>query len=155
MRTEPSRRWTWTRIVLIASLGLNLAVVGTVSSLALRDPRPEVPAGFGMRDYANALPDPYRHDLGRALHESRADWRGPREALRAQRTALAAALTAELYDPAAVERILGAESRILAALADKGTALLLAQIARMHADTRHAYAEALMGARHRPGRDHP
>ncbi len=77
---------------------------------------------------------------------------GPRAALRDQRIALAVALTAEPYDPAAVARALSAERDLMLGLAERGTQLLLAEIARMDAATRRDYAERLLRGRQGRGR---
>ena len=117
--------------------------------------------GIALWHYARALPEPYRRDLGRALRDSRRDWIGPREALRGQRAALAAALTAEPFDPAAVAAVLADERRVSGELAARGTEMLVAQIARMTPDERAAYAQALTerrwhhGRRRRLSRDRP
>jgi uncharacterized membrane protein len=133
----------WLKWALVASLGLNLAVLGVIGGAILKGPPPGPMPGIALWHYAHALPDPYRRDLGRALRESRRDWIGPREALRNQRPALAAALTAEPFDPAAVEAVLAQETRLTDELAARGTRLLLAQIQRMTPEERAAYAAAL------------
>ena len=87
----------WLKWALVASLGLNLVFAGLVAGAVFRGPPP--PPMPGLWHYARALPEPYRRDLGRALRDSRDDWIGPREALRAQQAAMAAALTAEPFEP--------------------------------------------------------
>ncbi len=71
---EARRRLPWVRIVLIASLGLNLAVLGLVAGLAFKGPPPRGGGDSGLWRHGAALPDPHRRDLARALHENRADW---------------------------------------------------------------------------------
>ena len=149
MAEQPPRR-NWLKWALIASLGLNLAFVGLVSGAVMRGP-PGGGPGPGLWHYAHALPDPYRRDLGRALRASRGDWIGPREALRAQRADLAAALRAEPFEPEAAAAVLARERVLTGELAERGTALLLEQITRMTPDERAAYAEALLEDRHGPG----
>jgi uncharacterized membrane protein len=143
--TEPTpeapRHRRWPTILLVASLGLNLAFVGLAAGFVLRGPPP--PGEVGLWRYGAALPEPHRGALAAALRESRGEWMAPRRALRAQRAALAAALVAEPYNPAAVADVLAAERRMLGALADRGTDLLLAEIGRMDAAERRAFAEAL------------
>jgi uncharacterized membrane protein len=149
-RSAPAARRDWTRIALVASLCCNVAIVGLIAGLWIKGPPPAGPgAEFGLWRYGAALPEPYRHDLGRSLHENRTRWEGRREALRGQRLALADALTAEPYDPGAIATLLRAEQEVLSDLAGRGSALLLAQIGRMSPEERRAYAEAL---RRRPDR---
>jgi uncharacterized membrane protein len=144
-----ARRWTtW---ALVASLALNLALVGLIAGAAFKG-RPEPMPGITLWRYARALPEPYRHDLGQALRESRRDWIGPREALRGQRTALAAALTAEPFEPVKVADVLRHETDLTGELATRGTELLLAQIGRMSPEERAAYAQALLEDKRSRGR---
>jgi uncharacterized membrane protein len=150
---EDPRR-PWRRWLLVASLGLNLAFVGLVAGAVLRGP-PEAGPAPGLWHYARALPDAHRRDLGRALRASRPDWGGPREALRAQRAELAAALTADPFDPDAVAAILREEARLTGTLAERGTRLLFDQIVQMDADERAAFAAAILQERRRgPHRRH-
>jgi len=137
--TPPRRRWL--RWALIASLGLNLVFVGLLAGAAFRGPPP--PPMPGLWKYARVLPEPYRRDLGRALRDSRPDWAGPREALRRQRESMAAALTSEPFDPAAVSEVLAQETRLSGELSARARELLIAEIARMSPEERAAYAEAL------------
>lgn len=142
---RPGLKWA-----LVASLGLNLVFVGLFAAAAFRGPPP--PPAPGLWHYARALPDPYRRELGRALRDSRRDWIGPREALRGQRQAMAAALTAEPFDPAAVREVLARETQLLGDLSARGRELLLAEIARMSPADRAAYAATLLAGRDRgPG----
>jgi uncharacterized membrane protein len=132
---------------LVASLAVNLAFAGLVAGALIKGP-PRAPwPGIALWHYARALPDPYRHELGRTLRENRREWMGPREALRGQRDALAAALTAEPYAPAAVAELLQREAQLTGELSARGAALLLAQIERMSPEERSAYAIALTAER--------
>jgi uncharacterized membrane protein len=132
------RRW-----MLIGSLCLNLALLGVIAGALFERPGPPPP---GLWAYGRALPEPYRHDLASALRETRRDWIGPREALRGQRAALAAALLADPYDPVAVAEVITREPRLMDTLAQRGSDLLLDQISRMTPGDRAAYAEALRRA---------
>lgn len=145
---RPRLKWA-----LVASLGLNLIFVGLLAGAVFRGPPP--PPIPGLWHYARALPDPYRRDLSRALRDSRRDWIGPRDALRAQQQAMAAALTAEPFDPAAVAEVLARETSLSGELSARGREMLLAEIARMSAADRAAYAEVLnAGHHHGSGRRH-
>jgi uncharacterized membrane protein len=145
---EARRDWrTW---ALVASLGLNLAFVGLIAGALWKGPPPPPAPGIGQ--YARALPDPLRHQLGRALRESRPDWRGMREAWAGRRAAFAAALTAEPFDPATVAALLDEDRRLAGELAARGSRLLVEQIERMSPAERAAYAEALTKGRHGRGR---
>ena len=147
MADAPRRRWlTW---ALVASLGLNLTFAGLVAGTLLKGPPPPM---LGVGQYARALPEPYRRDLGRALRDGRPDWPAVRDAWRGRRAALATALTAEPYDPAAVAGLLDQDRAIAGEIAARGAALLLDEIDRMSTAERTAYAARL--AEDPPGRDH-
>jgi uncharacterized membrane protein len=140
--TPRRRRWlTW---ALVASLGLNLIGVGIIGGAIIKGPPPGPMPGFSLWRYGHALPDPYRRDLGKALRQSARDWAGPRETLRGQPQAMAAALTADPFDPAAVEATLDRQAEMLGELTARGSALLIAQITRMSPEDRAAYAAALL-----------
>lgn len=141
------RRWPWMRIAFFASLGLNLVVIGLVAGLAIKGPPGPPPGGPGMepglRGYGDAMPEPFRRDLGKALRASRDDWSAPRDRIRQMRADLAAALTAEPYDPAAAARVLDEGTGLMTELSRRGSALVLEQIARMDAAERAEYARRL------------
>jgi len=146
---EAPRR-SWLRWALVASLGLNLIFVGLVAGALIKGPpAPPLP---GISQYVRALPEAKRRDLGRSLRASRPDWPGMREAWHARRRALAAALTAEPFDPAAVAVLLEEDRGLAGELASRGTSLLLAEIERMSPAERAAYAAALEQGWH--GRRH-
>lgn len=140
---RPRLKWA-----LLASLGLNLVFVGLLAGAVFRGPPP--PPMPGLWHYARALPEPYRRDLGRVLRDSRPDWSGPRQALRAQQEAMAAALTAEPFDPEAVGELLKQRTRVSEDLAARGAEMLVTQITRMSTAERAAYAESLRDAPHGP-----
>ena len=155
----PQEGWRgWRRWALPVSLGLNLIAAGVIGGALIKGPPPPAPMpGPALWRYARALPDPYRHDLGQALRASRGDWSGPREALRGQQAALAAAVTVEPFDPKAVAAVLTRQTQVTDDLAGRGVGLLLEQIGRMTPAERAAYAEALRNDRGpgpRPDRDH-
>ncbi len=142
----PRRRWmTW---ALVGSVGLNLCFAGLIIGAILKGPPPPAPPP-GLWQYARALPDPYRRDLGRAIRDSRDSWIGPREALRGQRAALAAALTADPFDAAAAQQVLDGAGQFIEDLSARGTGLLMQQIARMTPEDRAAFAKALLEDRPR------
>jgi uncharacterized membrane protein len=151
------RRLKW---ALVASLALNVAIAGVVVGALIKGPPPAPWPGIALWHYARALPEPYRDALGSSLRENRGAWAGPREALRQQRGALAVALTAEPFTPAAIAELLNREAELTGELSARGAALLIAQIERMSPEDRAAYAAALTAPREDrdrhggPGRGH-
>jgi uncharacterized membrane protein len=144
----------WMKWALVASLGLNVAVLGVIGGAIIKGPPPGPMPGVALWHYAHVLPEPYRRELGQALRASRPQWSGPREALRGQRDALVAALTAEPFDPAGVGAVFRRDARTTGELESRGIALLTEQIARMTPEERAAYAEEISRDRwhRRPGR---
>jgi len=149
MENPPPKARRWMTWALVASLGLNLGMIGLAAGAFFKGPPPNRVAGPALAQYARALPRPYDHDLRHALRSSRGEWKGPREALRAQRGALAEALTADPFDVEAVRAILEREDALSDELAARGARLLLDQIGRMSAEDRAAYAAALLERRRR------
>ena len=144
----------WMKWALVGSVGLNLAFAGLFAGALLSGPPPAPWPGIALLQYARALPEPFRDDLGHALRNQAPAWKGPREALRGQREALAAALTAEPYAPDTVAALLARETALTSELSNRGAALLLEQIGRMTPDERAAYATALRELPRRGPRKH-
>ncbi len=136
-------RWNRRRLILILSLGLNLVFLGIAAGAFLHGPPKPPPGGPALWHYGRSLPEPYRDELVRDLRDTRDDWREARDSLRGQRAALAEALVAQPFDPAAVVAVLDLERRLISDLTARGTALLMEQITRMSPEDRAAYAEAL------------
>lgn len=142
------RAINWLKWGLVASLAVNLGFAGMVAGALIMGPPHGRPPGVALLHYARALPEPYQDDLRRQMRAHRGEWAETREALRGQRAALTAALTAEPYAPETVAAILEREVRLSGELSARGAALLLAQIARMSPEERAAYAAALREDRH-------
>ena len=83
-------RRNWLAWALVASLCVNLAVVGLVIGAALHG-KPDRPPPGGEWAMARDLPEPYRENMIAQLRAGRDKWIGPRERIGAQRSALLAA----------------------------------------------------------------
>ena len=112
-------RRNWLAWALVASLCVNLAVVGLVIGAALHG-KPDRPPPGGEWAMARDLPEPYRENMIAQLRAGRDKWIGPRERIGAQRSALADALDAEPFDIDRVRGILEAGRRSLDELAEHG-----------------------------------
>lgn len=148
-----ARRWPWARILLFVSLAFNLAVIGLVAGLALREGPDRRGPEAGFWRHGMAMPEPHRGEMMRLLRAERPRLEHARQQLKDSRAQLAAALTAEPFDPAAVVAVLAEERMLIGDLADRGTALLVAQVGKMTPQERQAYAEALVTPRRRDGPD--
>lgn len=144
--TEPlivRRTPWWIRIVLILSLGLNLAVVGAVGAMALRHGKPMHDGGYGG-PLTRALESEDRRAIGKSLRA-----RFPRndaaklQEQAAQEAALLAALRAVPFDPAPVARLMGERQQRVSERVELGQAMLLERLTAMSEARRAAYADRL------------
>lgn len=130
------RRW---RIVLLASLGLNLLVVGLALGALWGGPGRERPPGMrGIAPLVMALPEADRAALARAV-----DTRGRPDARRARFDALLAELRRDPFNPEAARAALAAQRELGARRMAQGEAALVARLAAMGAAERAAYADRL------------
>lgn len=135
----------WRTLALGASLALNLAFVGMLAGVWVKGPPPPPVPGVGP--YVRALPEPYRKAVTSALRDDREAFERFRDTMHDRRAALAATLTAVPFDISAVSAALAEDRRLAGGLADRATALMLDQIARMSAVERADYATALLDHR--------
>jgi uncharacterized membrane protein len=136
------------RLALLASLAINLALVGLFVGLALRGGPPPAPPP-GLAALARALPEPERRDLVRALRRERPAWRDDRAALDSATEALRVALLAEPFEAEALAAALAAQRTARDALTARAEAALVARLAAM---TPEARAELAAGPARRGSR---
>ncbi len=151
---KPPRVRPWLRIVLGASLALNLAVAGLGLGAAIR---------FGGPDRAARPPLPlgavlYRElprEDRRALRDDRLGTRPERtERRRAEAAQLDSALRAVPFDPAPIEAFLEAQSRQRNELEQALRSAWLTRVAEMSDSARAAYADRLAEAMERHEHGH-
>ncbi len=154
---DPKRRAPrWMRWTLIASLALNLAVLGVVVGAVVNhmsgdSPRPPSVRSLDLGAYSAALSPEDR----RAMREAfRAEWPGLRQmrARQAETTAaILAALRADPFDAAALRAQLAAQRARVAEGHDLGQRLLMERLEAMTAPERAAFADRLEERLTRPG----
>jgi len=140
-----ARGW---RIVLIASLTLNLAVAGALGGWVLRhgighgnhSPHSARMAQMGG-PLTRALDDEGRADIAVRLRADGGSRAARRAALREGFTALLAALRAQPFDPDAVAARLSAQRAQVAERLEAGHAALVSHLVAMTATERAAYAD--------------
>ncbi len=137
------------RMLLLVSAGLNLALIGLIAGALVKGPPDRMRPGPALHSYARAMPERHREALTERMREGNGAWRDMSATRRAQRAALAAALTAEPFEIARVEATLAEERAAADALAAVGAALLAAEIAEMDAETRALYAARILEGRRR------
>lgn len=146
---EPGRPGAgpWTRAILIASLVLNLVLLGAIagagiSHRAMPDRRPTAEGGLGL--LYDALPRDEQRSLRRAALGGMRDRGTPmRDEMVADTRALLAALREEPFDRGAAEAALSRQRARAASFLETGSAAMLDRIAAMPEAARRAYADRL------------
>ena len=152
---DPGRRTgRWTRIVLVVSLALNLAVAGVVVGGMLFHGGPRGPGphgadggpslrGLGPTPFLMALDPDDREALAAAARERAVPWRENRDAMRDRLDRMLDLIRAQPFDAAAVTealaalRLAGAERQAL------GEALLVDRLDAMTPAARTDYADRI------------
>jgi len=142
------------RILLVASLGLNLLIIGLVAGALLRggppDHRRPVDRSFGivgLRSYMRGLDDQDRQALRVAIDENRDQIQAGRSVIRQHLEELAEALRAEPFDTKAVEQVLAAQRQAVTGNIKLGHSILMTRINLMTAAERQSFAERLENSR--------
>ena len=137
---KPSRVW---RIVLVCSLGLNIAVAGVIGgSIVTGQFSNGPPRSFdlGLGPVASALLPSERRDVGRSLRQDRG-LRGMD--LRERADTMVATLKAEPFDPDAFRTLLEVQATQAADVQDGARTAFVAAITQMTPDRRGAFADQL------------
>lgn len=137
----------WIRLLLIASLAINLAVAGMVIGAISSGGGPGQ-ARDAVREarstpFIRALDPEDRRGLARDMIRQRDDYRESRDALRARFDALLAALRAEELDQAELQNLLEEQRKALQARNAIGEKVIVERVAQMTLDERRAYADRL------------
>jgi uncharacterized membrane protein len=141
------------KIALALSLALNLVIAGVVAGAMLRDGPPKGGGrDFGLGPLSESLSREDRKALRQAFLERHPDIREDRREMQADFDALAAALRAEPFDPAAVDAALAAIAARNQSLLDSGRALVAERLKAMTAEDRAAFAERLDERTRRKGK---
>lgn len=113
--TAPPRRGRWLRVALVASLALNLLVLGAAAAAVWRH-RALAASSLGysatLLGFAQKLPAPRRHEIWRGTSEERRGMQPLRAEVRAARQEWREALGSEPFDR---ERFARAQARVLEA----------------------------------------
>ena len=146
----------WLGIALVVSLGLNVLLVGVVGGAYLRDwqrqaMRPDRAVQMlGLRPFWRAMDPESRAQLAKAVREMRGALRAEGGVYRGFARDFRAALLAEPFDRAALERVLARQADMLARRMSLGRKVLVDRIAEMTPEQRRAFARRLSKARRGP-----
>ncbi len=142
-RPLTARRW---RLICIASLALNCALIGVIAGAAITGRGGDREARWRGSPLISALPDPVRSELREGRRSDPQD-------RRARFGALMDTLRADPFDPAALEALLREQRALGAARAERAEAGLIGALSRMSPAERAAYADRLEDKmRHRGAR---
>ncbi len=146
----------WLKLTLVASLAVNLLLVGLIVGAALRRPDDGAIRGPSdeLRDMARALPPRQRAALAAEIRRRRDDFHQRRDELEAHRHELAEALAADPYDPEAVAAQLKSIDAFWREIGAEGRAMMTARIEAMTSEERAAFAKAIQAPPH-PDRHGP
>jgi uncharacterized membrane protein len=153
-----ARRRRIFKIVLAASLALNLLLLGVFAGAALRHGGKGLPAGPRMHSYAvpyvQALPRADRRAIFQEIRKQHGGF--DKQARRELYQDMLAGLRADPFDPAAVEAVLNTQSEAVQGAQTSSQTAWLAQVLKMSQAERLEYAdaveEALKNRRERRGR---
>ncbi|WP_417277944.1 periplasmic heavy metal sensor [Celeribacter sp.] len=146
----------WSRIVLVGSLALNIAVLGVVGGALLRwdagmDRAKALQArDFGFGPFVGAFDTQERRALGRAFRRSAGDPQTARSQVREMFETMVTTLKTEPFDAAAFEELLLRQQKNFSDRQEIGARLVVDQIEAMSAEERMAYADRLVEALKRP-----
>lgn len=138
------------KVLLFASLAMNLLIVGLVIGAAARFGGPDGPRHRGD-PLIRALGSAERLDVGRAIRDAQGgDRRAFRRAIGGAMEEVARSIEAEPFDAAAFEAAMARKSALLRRSRDAGEARLIEIITAMQGEERKAFAAALRSELERP-----
>lgn len=145
MANEGTKTGRWRHILLVASLGLNLAVIGLVVGVVLNGGPRNAPPRFDLTagPLTRAMEGERRDALREALRDSDAFRRADRSEIRADMRAVLASLRAEQFDQSAFRAALTRQRQRLQAGQDAVLDAVLAQIDDMTPQERAGFADRL------------
>ena len=150
-QTPRRRRWSWVWLALLVSLALNLTVMAAVVSHNVwgeRGARHHRISGPGYtqvlpRAFFRRLDDARRDELVGELRQHRREFRGLRQDLREKARAIAAALKAEPFDQAALERAMAEFEQASGGMITRGGEIARGLFARLTPEERKLMAEEI------------
>lgn len=132
----------WGKLVLVASLSLNVLVVGLVAGTVLSgDPRvkPNAETTDGsIRAVIGALRQEDRRAIGRALHDGK---RGAMQDRKAANDALLETLRADVFDKVAFEEAMTTQAALATGRYAKSAAILAERLNGMSEEERSAFTD--------------
>ena len=156
MTQEPNPKRRWPTFLLIASLAVNLIVIGSLVGFAIRGPESR---GIGPHAMPNAIsllratPDNHRDGLRDAFRAQRDSIRGFRENIGTVRGQFLAAVESDPLDREKLKTLLEQHAKIEQQISSRGHIVLLEVISGMNAEDRKIFAENAREMTKRRGAD--
>ncbi len=142
----------WVKILLVISLGLNLAIASFVIGISIKGPparrTPQNQDAVAFLSFA--LPVEYRHEIRRELLSHQAELRPNRNALRGLRDEMVLLLEAEPFEISKVESLLERQRSQFLSMGELAHDALIRRIAELTPSERQTYVNSLR--RGNPGR---
>ena len=155
---SPSRRKRWLRLLLIASLGLNLLIVGAAVGVLVKWPRDHFmrggyflgPAGLGT--ISGALDERHGKLVGDALRDKGRTFSQLRSEAKSSVSNLVRILRSDPFDPAELEDYFSDERVRATGMLEEGHDLIIPRILDMSPQERHEFADRIEHRFDRRGR---
>lgn len=161
--SDPRKPRRWMRLALVASLTLNLLVLGLivgakVSGQSGKDFDPRGPERGAIRDLgfgpiAKALDRKDRRDIGRAFRKEGGSFKENHAMLERDFEAMLQILRQDTFDATAFEATMAQQADRLRKRGETLRKLVIDQISTMSTEDRKAFADRLESAIERPERD--
>jgi len=145
------------KILLVISLGMNLAVVGLVigAKISGHGPRGMSHAsGSGMRALMHALPNSKRADVRKYFHENRDKIRAKDDVMRTSLDNIATAITAQPFDANVLNEAFSAQRAHIVTMTENAQQAFVAIIASMTDKERAQYVDNMKEQRHKWRKKH-
>ena len=131
------------KLLLAASLALNVGIAGVVGGAMLRDGPPGGGKDFGMGPLSDALSKEDRKALRKSFVDHHPDMKGARREMQAEFVAVVAALRADPFEPGVLDQALEAIAVRNQTMLDSGRFLVAERLKAMSAPDRAAFADRL------------
>lgn len=144
-----TRKWPWARILLVASLALNLLVAGIVAGAVLsgggkdRGGERRAERSLPIGPYSRAFSKDDRAELRRAFEERKPWFDDRRDAMRGFAQELAQVVRAAPFDPAALRDVLDRQSALQSAIRSEGHSILTERLTAMTDAQRQTFADRI------------
>jgi len=147
----------WAKILLVVSLGLNLAVAGLVIGAKMSGHGPgksPYAGGTGMRVLMHALPKSKRTEARKFFHQNREKHRTNGDAMRVSLDDIGAAITARPFDAGTLREAFSNQRAHIETMTQDAQQAFVAIIAGMTDEERMQYVDNMKKQRQKWRKDH-